>query len=226
MLVQTLSVLGVALALIGLIIIGFLQEEWQRLPAVLKLPVYAYLWVKETARQLLAILSAGAAGGRELLGRLQRAGSRLQWPADEERRAFPRRPSPAVPALYIRHLFVLLMEAAGEQGLGPKADHTPLEYADALAGRLGTGQGDLQEFTQYYLKARYSREELSQDVVPLVDSLWQGIMAAIDAWRTGEEETPDSSVGEEEPGASDRTSSEDGGEVREEKGGGQEHGRE
>ena len=46
MLLLTLLVLGVALAIIGLVIIGFLQEEWERLPALLRLPVYIYLWVK------------------------------------------------------------------------------------------------------------------------------------------------------------------------------------
>ena len=68
-----------------------------------------------------------------------------------------------------------------------------------------------REFTQYYLKARYSREELSQDVVPLVDSLWRG------SWRQsmpGGLERKKRRIlqlerkSQEHP---DRTSSEDGG---------------
>ena len=67
-----------------------------------------------------------------------------------------------------------------------------MEYAEDLAKHLGKGQEDLEEFTEYYLKARYSREELSTDVCSAADVLWQRVMAAIDAWRGGAEEEQES----------------------------------
>ncbi|NLY30847.1 MAG: DUF4129 domain-containing protein [Firmicutes bacterium] len=192
MLLLTLLVLGVALAIIGLVIIGFLQEEWERLPALLRLPVYIYLWVKETAAQLMAVLAAGAAEGKKLVGRLRQAGSRLTSAVHKEEKDSRKGSSPSTPALYIRHLFVLMVEDAKQGGLSPKVDHTPLEYAEDLAKHLGKGQEDLEEFTEYYLKARYSREELSTDVCSAADVLWQRVMAAIDAWRGGAEEEQES----------------------------------
>ncbi|NLY52787.1 MAG: DUF4129 domain-containing protein [Firmicutes bacterium] len=192
LLLLTLSVLGVILAIIGLLITAFLQEEWERLPAVLRFPVYIYLWLKETAAQLMAMLAAGVTEGRKLMERLHQAGFRLTSAVSQEQKASQKGSPPSTPALYIRHLFVLLVKAARQGGVSPEASHTPLEYTEGLARRLGKGQEDLEEFTEYYLKARYSREELSADVCSAADVLWQRIMAVIDAWRAGTEEKPES----------------------------------
>ena len=94
-----------------------------------------------------------------------------------------------------------MVEAAQAGGLPPKASHTPLEYTQGLAQHLGCGQQELEEFTQYYLKARYSGKGLSEDIRPVVDALWQQIMGVLKTQRIraqGEHEQRES--GEDQSG--------------------------
>jgi len=200
-LILAVTIVGMVLGIIGLLIIGFLQDEWERLPALLKLPAYVYLWLKETAAQLLALAARGLTKGSRLAARFQRISSRFASAVTEREKPVRQRVPPSTFALYIRHLFVLMVEAAQAGGLPPKASHTPLEYTQGLAQHLGCGQQELEEFTQYYLKARYSGKGLSEDIRPVVDALWQQIMGVLKTQRIraqGEHEQRES--GEDQSG--------------------------
>ena len=76
-LILAVTIVGMVLGIIGLLIIGFLQDEWERLPTLLKLPAYVYLWLKETAAQLLALAARGLTKGSRLAARFQRISSRF-----------------------------------------------------------------------------------------------------------------------------------------------------
>lgn len=174
------------IALVGLVLYVFFRDEWERLHGLARIPVYVYLWVKETLRELIRIVKKGAKEGRRLWGKLQRAKD-----AGKEDRASEQdlqgKSAPSVPVLYIRHLFVLLMKDAARSGLVPRASQTPLEYSAGLSHRLDDGQEELELLTDYYVRARYSNHEFTPGIRPVVKSLWEKVMVAVEHWRFGDD---------------------------------------
>ena len=174
-------VVGAVAALIGLVLLTFFRDEWEKLHGLARIPIYIYLWVRETIRQLISLLKAGTRRGKQLFRRLQRA--RPTLPTGEDTgKVLPRRASPSAPALYIRHLYTLLIETAGQYGLRLHPSQTPLEYSAGLSGHLDTAQEELGLLTDYYLKARYSRHDFSPEIRPFIDALWKTVMAALRGW--------------------------------------------
>lgn len=181
-LILVLVVVGAIAALVGLVLFALFKDEWERLHGLARIPIYIYLWLREVIGQLTAIVSTGVRRSKELLGRWQltRPHSRTdETPSQRQRRA-----SPSAPALYIRHLFILLIEAAGGSGLIPHpSSQTPLEYTKDLGDRLGCAEEELGLFTDYYLKARYSQADLHRDSKSIAKGLWQIVITAIDTWQ-------------------------------------------
>ncbi|NMB12017.1 MAG: DUF4129 domain-containing protein [Firmicutes bacterium] len=191
--ILVLLAVGAIAALIGLVLLTFFKGEWEKLHGLARFPIYIYLWLRETARQLISLLAAGARRGQQLYRRLKEARPTLPIGKDTEKMLSERMP-PSAAALYIRHLYALLIEATGRYGLGPHTGQTALEYSVGLGSRLDGAQEELELLTDYYLQARYSRYGFSAGIRPVVDSLWKSVMAAVDRWR--EKEVAETSEGD------------------------------
>ena len=192
--VMVVVVLGVVAALVGLVLLTFFRDEWEKLHGLFRIPVYVYLWSRETLRQLLRLISIGARRGKVLWNRLHRA-EPVRQVERGTRRQLHRRAPPTAAALYVRYLFGLLIEAAGRHGMAPGLGETPLEYSASLGSKLHTAQEELELLTDSYLEARYSEHDLPADTGRLVDTWWKAVMAAINSWSDGDEAPADKENG-------------------------------
>ncbi|NLJ26157.1 MAG: hypothetical protein GX354_12180 [Firmicutes bacterium] len=175
-------VVGAIAALVGLVLFAFFKDEWERLHGLARIPIYIYLWFRETIGQLFALLSTGARRSRELFGRW--SGAKPLSRSDDALGQRQGRASPSAPALYIRHLFTLLIEAAVGSGLVQyPTSQTPLEYSKDLGTRLGCVEEELGLLTDYYLRARYSQADFPRDSRSIVKDIWQIVITAIDTWQ-------------------------------------------
>ncbi len=187
--IWALLIAGIVIGVLGLVLFMFFQEEWERLHGMLRVPIYVYLWVKETVLQVLRLCRVSVRRGKALLQRLPQMRSTGDTNSSGEKEQL-RGPPPSAPALYIRHLFALLIETFSRHGIGPRQSETPLEYSVSMGNRLSEAQAEVRLLTEYYLQARYSAHDFPQGIKPVVRALWDTIVASFHAWLDGEEAGP------------------------------------
>lgn len=183
-LLMALSVAGIMLAIIGMLLFAFFQEEWERFHGLLRIPIFAYLWLKATITHIVKMCSTGLRRGKTLWERRARFSS-----TDSEyisTSSLRQRLAPSAPSLYIRHLFISLIEVFSAQGMGPKKSETALEYTSGMGDKLEGAQTEIHQLTEFYLLARYSAQEFSKDVKPVVRALWDVIVASFHEWLNDE----------------------------------------
>ncbi|NLJ85108.1 MAG: DUF4129 domain-containing protein [Firmicutes bacterium] len=174
-------IVGTLLVGLGLLLFMFFSEEWERLHGLVRVPIYAYLWLRETLQTLIRFWRASLRRTRVLLKSLHIPKPEIASGTRQMARV-SKTSAPSAPAMYIRHLFLLLIDTLGQHGMVPKPGETALEYLQALERKLDVAQDELRAFTEYYLRARYSKDTFSPEVRPVVKRLWQAVMESVGAW--------------------------------------------
>ncbi|MBX3056636.1 MAG: DUF4129 domain-containing protein [Anaerolineae bacterium] len=75
----------------------------------------------------------------------------------------------------IRYFYLSTVKRAAEQGQPRHPDETPLEFADDLKTGWPDAETEIEELTEAFLRARYSRENIEKDDVNPVKQQWRQV---------------------------------------------------
>jgi hypothetical protein len=73
----------------------------------------------------------------------------------------------------IRYFYLSLLRRAADQGIRRQDSETPLEYAEDLKENWPEVEGDLDELTGAFLKARYSPKPIERDEINPIKARWK-----------------------------------------------------
>ncbi|NLK08120.1 MAG: DUF4129 domain-containing protein [Firmicutes bacterium] len=174
---MTLAVLGIGLGVIGMVLMGIFQKEWERFGGLARLPVFVYMWLKNMFAVIKKLFRLAVRRGKGLMDKSTMILSKT--PKAPAPGGIPARPgrSPSAPALYIRHLFVELVGFLDKHGIGPKANETALEYGLHIGRTFPEAKIEIHKLTDLYLLARYSLCDFSTETKLAAKTLWDIIMA-------------------------------------------------
>jgi Domain of unknown function (DUF4129) len=88
----------------------------------------------------------------------------------------PRRLSPRQKVIFY---YLALVRRAQEAGLSRQANQTPYEYAQALASQLSEEKEGLDNMTEAFIEARYSRHDIPAQAAHRTESIWEAIRRAL-----------------------------------------------
>lgn len=75
----------------------------------------------------------------------------------------------------IRYFYLSTVKRAAEQGQPRHPDETPLEFADDLKTGWPDAETEIEELTEAFLRARYSREAIEKEDVSPVKQQWRQV---------------------------------------------------
>jgi len=85
------------------------------------------------------------------------------------------------PREQVRFYYLSLVRRASERGVGRRAGETPLEYAQNLEKAWPDAEGDIEELTQAFLEARYSRRSFVREEAMSIRERWNRLRSRLRA---------------------------------------------
>ena len=79
----------------------------------------------------------------------------------------------------VRRFYLALLNRAGRAGYPRQPQQTPYEYAPKLSPHLADEAEALDQLTQAFIEARYSRRAFPPQEVSLLHRAWQRLQAAL-----------------------------------------------
>jgi hypothetical protein len=79
----------------------------------------------------------------------------------------------------IRYFYLSLVRRAGDQGIKRRNSETPLEYVQALKKKWPEAEGDLDELTGAFMKARYSPRPIEREEVNPIKARWKRVRSRL-----------------------------------------------
>lgn len=92
------------------------------------------------------------------------------------------------PRAQVLYYYLSVLHRAAKQGLPRRPAETPDEYRATLRPNLPEAQGEMDQLTQAFIEARYSRHTIEPDDARHVRSIWQRVKAALQALKRKAEE--------------------------------------
>ncbi|MBN1310412.1 MAG: DUF4129 domain-containing protein [Anaerolineae bacterium] len=138
-------------------IFRFLARLWR---AIWESIVGAAEEAGEATRGAFQRLFGQRGSGRPLLNRLLRLGG-------------------SSPRERIRVLYLSTLNRAAGQGIGRKSTQTPYEYEVVLEHRMPESEDDIDQLTEAFVEARYSRHPVGEDDVATVREAWLRLRSAL-----------------------------------------------
>ncbi|MBN2386810.1 MAG: DUF4129 domain-containing protein [Anaerolineales bacterium] len=138
-------------------------------------------WLKEAFQEVHQSVGGVIRRGVNRL-RAGRKGSRdlRTWGYVNLRRLTPRQK--------VRFFYLALVRRGGETGLSRHDWQTPSEYAQTLESGIEAETDTVEAMTEAFLRARYSREEVSAVQARQSQGYWERLRRALRSWRAGKEE--------------------------------------
>ncbi len=167
---------GLVLLVVGAVLALFARSELERLPAMLRLPLLVYLYVKRTLLQILRWGRAAVGGAKRSLRSWQAAPR-----ADDEEGSsrWEETQPPSAFTLYVRHLFVALVRLATQNGAPLRPGQTPTEYGRQLEQKFSNTAVPIRFLVQVYGEVRYSRRTIRESLRTNLDTAWAEIKKSI-----------------------------------------------
>jgi hypothetical protein len=89
------------------------------------------------------------------------------------------RPRSLDPRRQVYFYYLAMIRRGGEQGITRDPAETPVEYAEKLENALPSEDEDIESITDAFVKARYSRHEVSSGDAGRVKGAWERIRRAL-----------------------------------------------
>lgn len=170
MLVTGAACVAVLLVVIGALVAAFVGSEIEKLPALIRLPVLIYLWIRSLVLQLVFYGKRAVKASRRYLRSAHPAGS--QTDQEGEHTADGAAP-PSALALYVRHLFLSMVRLGQRHGVPKTPGQTPIEYGRAMERMFEPVREHVEQLTALYIQARYSLRPLHESVRAAAKSAWE-----------------------------------------------------
>lgn len=165
------------LGVVGFSLVYYLRQNQELLDSLRQLPLIGRLieWGQRFWRWLGGVNETLTAEIRQGLRRLQERQGRV---AAQGRRRFVnlRRLSPRERVLFY---YLALVRRGSESGLNRKPGQTPYEYSRSLRERVPEVDHDLEEMTESFVEARYSRHDVTDQSVSIVKRAWERVRRAL-----------------------------------------------
>jgi len=84
----------------------------------------------------------------------------------------------------VRALYLSTLNRAAGQGIGRKRAQTPYEYEVTLERSIPTAEDDIDQLTEAFVEARYSRHPISDDEATAVRQAWLRLRSALRQMRS------------------------------------------
>jgi hypothetical protein len=79
----------------------------------------------------------------------------------------------------IRYFYLSVVRRAGDQGIQRRSSETPLEYVQDLKKKWPEAEGDLDELTGAFVKARYSPRPIEREEINPIKTRWKRIRSRL-----------------------------------------------
>ncbi len=176
-LIRSVFLWGALIVIVVIALVTFMRQHGGFLPALRRSRItnwllLAWQWLHTSADKSRADLSRMvAAGWQSILSRLE--GKRILLPVSliRLRSLDPRR--------QIYFYYLAMIRRGGEQGLKRAPSETPSEYALKLEKALPSADEDVDSITDAFVKARYSRHDISPEDASMVKGAWGRIRRAL-----------------------------------------------
>ncbi len=117
------------------------------------------------------------------LGRTVRDQLQIKWGEEEggeEKRPFHFiRINALSPREQIRYFYLSIVRRAKEKGVPRDKNETPLEYSQALKDEFPETEGDVEELTEAFLKARYSPQIVNKEEINPIKKRWKHMRSTL-----------------------------------------------
>lgn len=165
------------LGVIGYSLYHYISQNQELLDALRRLPLAgAVLRFLRQLRDLIRGVNQSVgqgiqAGLRRLRARRGAAHEAAAWRYTSLRRLTPRQ--------RVLFFYLAMLRRGGEQGLPRHPAQTPYEYARELGGQVPDVEQEVAALTEEFIEARYSRHDITEEDVGLVQGWWQRIKHAL-----------------------------------------------
>jgi hypothetical protein len=79
----------------------------------------------------------------------------------------------------VRYFYLSTVKRAGQLGAPRHPDETPAEYAQDLKEKWPESSTEVDELTEAFLAARYSKRPFTPDDIPPIKARWQRLKARL-----------------------------------------------
>ena len=155
----------------------YLRQHEEILAGLRRIPGWTFL-----ARIRRWFLSLFAGMGREISRLVEKGRARISALGPDRRfRAWggyinPRRLSPRQKVYFY---YLAFIRRGGEQGIPRQPAQTPAEYARTLDKALPTAEEDIDQLTEAFIEARYSRHAVKHEDADRVKTIWERIRGVL-----------------------------------------------
>ncbi|MDX1413920.1 MAG: DUF4129 domain-containing protein, partial [Candidatus Promineifilaceae bacterium] len=83
------------------------------------------------------------------------------------------------PREQIRYFYLSTVRRAADKGVRRESAETPLEFSEDLKQSWPEVEDEVEDLTDAFLKARYSKQPISDEEVPEIKETWKGVRREI-----------------------------------------------
>ena len=176
-LLQSILFWVVFIGVIGYAITQFIRQNPQLFALVERIRIFR--WIRSLWNWASGLLHGASRQVSTVFkqARIRLFAAQLKQPFNQSQRLFNFRqlnPRQQVIFYYLR-----LIDRSGEQGIQRRIDQTPYQYAKTLQANLPEVEEDIDGITESFIEARYSRHDINQDHMSLVQRFWRNITRSL-----------------------------------------------